>query len=137
MLFRSGLYEAVTSPVQTAKGLLDIGAGTLRNITPKVIADLIDRYDANPEAAQRASDTASQLGQYYKERYGSSEGFKQALASDPVGVAADISTVLSGGGGLLKQPAAFQTALTGQPGRISQLAAGLSKAGEEIGRAHV
>lgn len=128
--FGKGLYEAVTSPVQTAKGLLDIGAGTLRNVTPKVIADLIDRYDANPEAAQRASDTASQLGQYYKERYGSSEGFKQALASDPVGVAADISTVLSGGGGLLKQPAAFQTALTGQPGKVAQLAAGLSKAGE-------
>ena len=120
--FGKGIYEAFTSPVQTAKGLLDIGAGTLRNVTPKVIADLIDRYDANPEAAQKASDLASQLGQFYKERYGSSEGFKQALAQDPVGVAADVSSVLSGGGAALG--AASKT------GKVAQLAAGLSRAGD-------
>ena len=31
--FIGGMYEAVTSPIQTAKGLLDIGAGALQNIT--------------------------------------------------------------------------------------------------------
>ena len=129
--FGKGLYEAVTSPLQTTKSLLDIGAGTLRNITPKTIADLIDKIDKNPEAAQKASDVATQVGLFYKDRYGSSEGFKKALAQDPVGVASDISTVLSGGGALLRQPGAFATALGGgEPSRIAKLAAGLSRAGE-------
>ena len=120
--FGKGLYEAVTSPIQTAKGLLDIGAGTLRNITPKTIADWIDKFDKNPEAAEKASDIASQVGKFYKERYGSSEGFKQALATDPVGVAADVSSVLSGGGAAL--------GATTKTGKVAQLAAGLSRAGE-------
>ena len=95
-----GIVEAVSNPLTTAKTVLDIGAGTLKNITPKHIADLIDAYDKHPEAAQKAVETANQVAQFYKERYGTSEGFKQALAQDPVGVASDVASVLSGGAGV-------------------------------------
>ena len=95
--FGKGLVEAVTHPVETGKNVLDIAAGGLKNITPKAIADLIDRVDQHPEAINQAVQKANQVGQFYKERYGSSEGFKQALASDPVGVASDIASLLSGG----------------------------------------
>lgn len=95
--FVGGLYEAVTSPVQTVKGLLDIGAGALQNITPKVVKDFVNRFETNPEAAQRAVNTANAVGGEYAKRYGSVEGFKEALATDPVGVVSDFSTLLSGG----------------------------------------
>ena len=95
--FVGGLYEAVTSPVQTVKGLLDIGAGALQNITPKVVKDFVNRFETTPEAAQRAVNTANAVGGEYAKRYGSVEGFKEALATDPVGVVSDFSTLLTGG----------------------------------------
>lgn len=95
--FVGGLYEAVTSPVQTVKGLLDIGAGALQNITPKGIRDFVNQFETNPDAAQRAVAAANAVGGEYAKRYGSVEGFKEALATDPVGVASDFSTLLSGG----------------------------------------
>jgi hypothetical protein len=95
--FLGGLYEAITNPIQTVKGLLDIGAGTLQNITPNVLKDFVNRFETNPEAAQRAVATANAVGGEYAKRYGSVEGFKEALATDPIGVASDFSTLLSGG----------------------------------------
>jgi len=92
-----GLYEAVTSPVQTVKGLLDIGAGTLQNVLPKKVVDFVNQFDANPQAAQRAVQAANAVGGMYKDRYGSIEGIKNTFATDPVGAAADLSALLSGG----------------------------------------
>lgn len=112
--FAGGLYEAVTSPVQTAKNLLDLGAGTLQNITPQVVKDFVNRFETNPEAAQRAVATANAVGGEYAKRYGSIEGFKEALATDPVGVASDFSTLLSGGATATAKvaPAASKTLTT-------------------------
>lgn len=95
--FVGSLYEAVTSPVQTTKGLLDLAAGGLRNITPDAVVKFVDQFDTNPNATQRAVDTANAVGGEYAKRYGSVEGFKDALATDPVGVLSDFSTLLSGG----------------------------------------
>ena len=95
--FVGGLYEAVTSPVQTAKGLLDIGAGALQNALPKQVVDFVNKFDANPQAAQQAVQVANAVGGMYKDRYGSVEGIKNTFATDPVGAVADLSTLLSGG----------------------------------------
>ena len=95
--FVGDLYQAVTSPVQTAKGILDIGAGALQNITPKGIKDFVNQFETNPEAAQRAVGVANAVGGEYAKRYGSVEGFKEILATDPVAVISDFSTLLSGG----------------------------------------
>lgn len=95
--FVGGLYEAVTSPVQTAKGLLDIGAGALQNALPKQVVDFVNKFDANPQAAQQAVQVANAVGGMYKDRYGSIEGIKNTFATDPVGAVADLSTLLSGG----------------------------------------
>lgn len=93
-----GVAEAVTSPLQTAQTVLDIGAGALQAATPKPIADFINSLDTNPEAAQRAANLASAVGGQYKDRYGSVEGIKKAIATDPVGVASDLSAILGIGG---------------------------------------
>lgn len=90
-------YEAVTSPVQTAKGALDIGAGALYNVLPKSVTDFVNQFDTNPEATQRAVSLANAAGGELKQHYGSVEGFKEVLATDPVRVISDFSTLLSGG----------------------------------------
>ena len=94
--------HAVTHPIETGMGLLDIGAGTLKNLTPQHIADWIDKHDPNAMAAKRAVSTADALGSIYKQRYGSGEGFKQALANDPVDVVNDLLTLVSPTGAIKK-----------------------------------
>lgn len=108
--FAGGIYEAVTSPLQTLKGLGDVAAGSLRNAMPAPIRSAIDSIDPNPAAGQAASGMASAVGQHYKDRYGSLEGARNALIADPVGVAGDVSTVFGAGGGLASAAGASKTA---------------------------
>lgn len=98
--FAGNLYEAVTSPIETIKGLGDIGAGALQAITPRPIADFINKFEFDPAARQRAIDTAAAAGGAIRARYGSEEGLKTTLATDPVGAVGDLALLLSGGGGL-------------------------------------
>jgi hypothetical protein len=51
------------------------------------------------QAVARGKEIGNAMAEHFKERYGSTEAFKQALAKDPIGVASDISTVLSMGSG--------------------------------------
>lgn len=93
--FATGLWQTISDPVESAKNILDLGAGTLRNIAPESLRSVMDV--GTPGAAERASNVASQVGGYYKKRYGSEEGVKKAIATDPVGVAGDLSALLYGG----------------------------------------
>jgi hypothetical protein len=95
--FAGGLYEAVTSPVQTAMGVLDIGAGALQKALPESAVNFINQFEGNTNAAVRAVEAANAVGGMFKDRYGSYEGIKRTLAEDPVGAAADLSTLLTGG----------------------------------------
>jgi hypothetical protein len=84
------IYEAVSSPIQTTKAVLDLGAGILQNALPERLIQAVGEDKAS-------RDLASKVGQHYVQRYGSVEGAKRALATDPAGVMADLSTVLTGG----------------------------------------
>lgn len=84
------IYQAVTSPVQTTKAVLDLGAGALQNILPEKLVQMIGEDKPSRELAAK-------VGQYYVNRYGSAEGAKQAIAKDPAGVMADLSTILTAG----------------------------------------
>lgn len=97
MNFVSGIYEAVRHPINTFSGLGDLAAGGLRNITPKPVLDFIDRLDPNPQAGLRATEAANAVSNLYRDRYGSMEGLKNTIATDPVGFLADVSTVATGG----------------------------------------
>ena len=85
-----GVAEAVMSPVKTARSLVDLGAGAIQNALPESLVNAIG-------ADKPSQEMASNVGQFYKERYGSMPGFKEALATDPAGVAADAASVLTGG----------------------------------------
>jgi hypothetical protein len=95
--FAGGIYEAVTNPIQTVKGVLDVGAGALQKALPEGVVNFVNQFDASPTAAARAVEAANAVGGMYKDRYGSYEGLKRTLAEDPVGAAADLSTLLTGG----------------------------------------
>jgi hypothetical protein len=95
--FYKGLMTAITNPVQTVSGVLDVGAGALQKLLPKDLVDMVNQIDNNPAAAKRAVDAANAVGGLYKDRYGSIEALKNTLATDPVGAASDLSTLFTGG----------------------------------------
>lgn len=99
------LFTAITNPVQTAKSVLDLGAGILQSVAPESLVQMIGEDKPSREVARK-------VGEFYAKRYGSVEGAKKAIAEDPAGVMADLSTVLYGGGAALR--AAPQTARAGQ-----------------------
>jgi hypothetical protein len=102
--FLGGIYQAVRHPLDTAGNVLDLGAGALRNALPTSVSSAIDKLDTQQGAAnqRRMSAKADAVGQFFKDRYGSAEGLKTTLATDPVGAAADASAVLTGGAGLAR-----------------------------------
>jgi len=118
--FATGLYEAVTQPVQTAKAILDVGAGALRAAMPESVRTFIDRFDAEPAATQQAMDMANAVGGMYKDRYGSYESLKRTLAEDPVGAAADLSTLLTGGAGVVRTGAGVSQRALGAGANVAR-----------------
>ena len=139
-----GVVGAVMHPLDTATTLVDVGAGALQKAVPQGVADFINKFDSNPEAAVRASKVANAVGGMYADRYGSVEGIKKTLYEDPVGAAADLSTILSLGAGAVRQaPAIAAGALkvAGVPemaatvARTAPAAAEIAAPVAEVGRA--
>jgi hypothetical protein len=123
-----GLYEAVTSPVKTVKGILDIGAGGLQNLLPEKFVKFIGEDKASREVA-------NQVGQFYSDRYGSIEGAKRAFATDPAGVMADLSTFLTGGATLAPKGGALATKLSKAAAMVDPIqitAKGVAAAGRSV-----
>jgi len=95
-----GIGSMILSPIDTASNIMDIGAGALQNVLPKTLVDFVNKSET-PEAlaaGQRAVAAANAMGGFLKERYGSLEKIKTTLYNDPVGAAADLSILFTGGG---------------------------------------
>jgi len=89
--------KAAIQPANTLEGLIQLTSGGLSKVLPESLM----KY-AVPEKRQQAEAVANAVGQEYTNKYGSSEGFKRAVAENPAGILADISTLLTGGGAALK-----------------------------------
>jgi hypothetical protein len=98
MKYGKELYEAVTNPVETVKNIGMVAAGGLKNITPEIVQKFITSISNEPGQIDQAVQMANAVGGEYAKKYGSVEGFKQALAADPVSVIGDMSILLTGGG---------------------------------------
>jgi hypothetical protein len=120
------IYGAITNPAQTVKGLTQLMQAGFQSITPDVIAELI--YD--PQKAAAAGETAKAVGDYYRNRYGTVENFKQSVAQDPVGVMGDLSTVLAATGGGVKMAATLPG--LAPDGRLASLGRNISTVSEYI-----
>lgn len=115
--FAGDMWDAVTSPIQTAKALGNTALG----------------YGQMAVGAQGDErKLAEGMNAYFADRYGSEEGFKKALATDPVGVLADASTVFTGVGGALRGGATV-AAKAGMAGRAANAAGALGKAASTVG----
>jgi hypothetical protein len=82
---------AALSPIETAKTVLDLGAGALQEALPEGVVQAIGE---DPESRE----LARQVGQMYVDRYGSVEKAKRTFASDPAGFLGDVSTLFGVGG---------------------------------------
>jgi hypothetical protein len=100
-------------PVDTAKALSNVGTGAIAMggsaLAAAVPSETLpektfgERYQHGLNVVKEKSGASEAypeaVGKYFTDRYGSMEGFKKALATDPVGVAGDLSAVLTAGGG--------------------------------------
>jgi muramidase (phage lysozyme) len=113
------LYEAVTSPIETVKNIGMVGGGAIINQLPKSAQDWLMGIASDPQKMQQSVQMAQAVGGEYAKKYGSIEGFKQALSSDPVSVIGDMSILLTGGGAAVaKAPGLAKTGqVVGQVGR--------------------
>ena len=101
----SDVAGAVVNPADTMEGLIQLTSGGMSKILP----DFIMQY-AVPEKRKQAVEIANAVGGMYKQKYGTEEGFKRALAEDPATVAADLSVLLSGGASLAGKAGLGRTA---------------------------
>lgn len=122
--YATDVYEAVTSPVETMQGLGALTKAAINAITPDVIAKWL--YD--PKEAEKAGQVGTAVADFYRQRYGTVENFKQSVAQDPVGVMGDLSTVLNIGGGAAKM--ATMVPQIGEQGKVAALAKRLSGASQ-------
>lgn len=114
--FGKAIVQPILHPIQTAKNFRDIGAGIIqhvRDLSPEGLQGTAPKMDT------KASDA---VGKYFIKRYGSVEGLKNTMATDPVGFAADLSMVLTGGG----------TAAARAPGVVGNVAKVARAAGRAV-----
>lgn len=104
MQFLQNTYQAIRHPVVTAKAVGETALGEAEKVANLAVASRGNQAGA----AQPKTDPekhADAVNAYFANRYGSIEGFKKAVATDPVGVASDISAVATlGGEGLVRAP---------------------------------
>jgi hypothetical protein len=87
--------HAVVHPIESAQSILNIANGALQHALPESANKLM--YKMNPDLIKN-KEIASNVADYYIQRYGSIENLKQSIANDPVGVAGDLASILTLGG---------------------------------------
>jgi hypothetical protein len=97
--FFSDLYQVIRHPVKTAKSIKDLGSSVINLIKP---------------GEQGNEELAIAVGKFFKERYGGLENIKKTFRTDPVGFAADLSIILTGG-------AMLPARTTGTVGKFSKI----------------
>ena len=124
--FFGGIAQAVMHPIDTASALGNVATGTLqkvRNLSPEGMRGSAPAFDTSAFDAVK---------QHFVERYGSAEGIKKALATDPVGVAGDLSTLLTGGAAVAPRAGGVASALT-TAANVTNPVTGLIKGLQAVG----
>lgn len=98
--FAKDIAQPFIHPIDTAENLKNLGHGILQK-TGILPGSEHEKY-------------ADAVGQFFAERYGGIENVKKTLATDPVGLASDLSLLFTGGGSL----AARAPGILGKTGEI-------------------
>lgn len=123
--FGKSILEAITHPVESLNTLGDAAWGAALHVLPKGAQDFANRLNNDPQSAKRMIETANAIGGMYKERYGTWDAIRHTIKTDPVGFAADLSSVLTGVGGAGR-------AVTTNGSRVAQVAEGVRNLGNAI-----
>lgn len=92
----------------------DMEKNTVANVA-KLAAGTAQYLDPTQALGTQYEDKARAVGNFYKDRYGSFDKIGETLYNDPVGVVADVASVATGAGGLIKGGAS----LAGKAGMVS------------------
>lgn len=121
MEFGKSIAQAALHPIDTATTAVKLGGGIVELMLDPALKAIIPEgswlwnKSNNPDqAGPPPADLARSVGKFYAQKYGSVEDAKKAIASDPVGVLSDISSVFGVGEAAL-------------PGKIGQMSAAASK----------
>jgi hypothetical protein len=104
--FAKNTVQPFLHPVDTATSIKNLGLGVLEK-SGIVSGNEHEKY-------------ADAVGKFYADRYGGIENAKRAFATDPVGVAGDLSMLLTGGGGAAAR-------LPGVAGRVGEVAGAVGR----------
>ncbi len=126
--FGADIINAVINPIDTAKTMGNIALGAAEQI-PGVSQLTGQGYDVAGQSPRSAEFDATV--DFFKDRYGSTEGFKKAIAEDPVGVIADLSTVVLGVGGVARGAGATATNVN----RLRSVGQAVEKGGKALQKA--
>jgi hypothetical protein len=95
--FYGDVATAVLNPIDTAQSMAQLAGGAAMAVLPERAQNWLMSVGNDPQKMQQSIDMARAAGGELADKYGSMAGFRRALAEDPVSVAADFSTLLSGG----------------------------------------
>lgn len=138
--FLGDLKKMVTSPVQTAKGLGKVLDGyetkLVKNVLPegaaKAYLNFMGSVGENIAENEPIADT---VNKDFANAYGGAENIKRTIATDPVRVLGDASSILTGAGGVLRAGGTMAlkaTPLVRAGGALSTAGGVVSKAGGMI-----
>jgi len=91
------LASAAAHPVRTAKALGDVAMGAVEKIPGGKYLTPGPAYQQVGEVDERKQAVDAVIG-FYKETYGSKEGFAKAVSEDPASVLADLASLVVGSG---------------------------------------
>lgn len=144
------IFTAVTKPKQTVETIIDLGKG----VGAKVGEIALEKTDFGQQFLAKANeqriakgieplkqdetgnfqventpelDKLNQLGQFFKDRYGSLDKLKETAIEDPIGVLADVATVFTAGGA-----ATTKIGQVSKVGEISKVGNTLTKVGQAV-----
>lgn len=113
--FGKNLVHPFLHPIDTAEGLGRLGLGVMEKLGGKMGLETGQGYEKYADA----------VGEMLMKRYGSEEAIRKTLATDPVGVAADVSMILTGGGSAAAR-------LPGYAGKIGEATAAVGRATDPL-----
>lgn len=117
------IWDAVTSPIETAKTVGQLGYGILQNVLPDDIVQMIGEDEESQQLA-------SAVGEYFADRYGGIENIKRTIATDSAGFLADLAGTISGGSTIAAKVVA-NAAKAGRGAKLARVPAALEKFSEK------
>jgi len=94
----------IASPIQTVTGLANVAIGGVQKLIP---------------GEQEKEVYADAVADFVKNRYGSTDAFKQTMMDDPVGVLGDFSALIAGGSGAAAKAGGRMASIASKVGKAA------------------